>query len=191
MTNRKGPQDFASCCKGTTDVFFNGYRHRDDCPLGKAAKRLKQNDGEPTWRELALKMLAGVHSMAETADESVRGVFKAFEQWDCFERAREKKFAEEQFEKSRVASLEADHVLSVEEVEAGTPGVKIVNATRMKPLVHALHGGAPLCGFEAGKVPGDWPKGHAWANVNDFANTEREDRCRGCELQIEGSISSK
>lgn len=38
----------------------------------------------------------------------------------------------------------------------------------LKPSIHVLHGGLPICGFST-RPPGEWPPGHQWASYTDRA----------------------
>jgi hypothetical protein len=49
----------------------------------------------------------------------------------------------------------------------------------MEPVVHVLTHGVALCGFDAGRVPRDWPPGHAWVSIEAQARAS----CNDC-LQV-------
>lgn len=51
-------------------------------------------------------------------------------------------------------------------------------------IVHILSSGQPLCGFYAGKLPGDWPEQHRWVGLSEPAHLE-EATCAKCAAQAE------
>lgn len=58
-------------------------------------------------------------------------------------------------------------------------------------IIHALHGGSALCGFNENSSSADWPSGHAWAGVHAFAKTEANKRCHACEAAVQRVASGE